>query len=92
MPQKPLELGPDALYRHTDPQQLGFETTSELEVEQQIIGQERAVRSVDFGVGIRSHGYNVYALGPAEQARPVSPRTFSTGNRRGCPLLPTGSM
>ncbi|MCJ7796280.1 MAG: AAA family ATPase, partial [Thermoleophilia bacterium] len=30
----------------------------------EIIGQARAVTSVDFGIGIRSEGYNIYALGP----------------------------
>lgn len=41
-----------------------FDSTDELEESLQIIGQDRAVEAVEFGVGIRQDGYNLYALGP----------------------------
>ncbi len=48
-----------------DPTQFGFETTEELEDLSQMIGQERAVSAVRFGIGIQRDGYNLYALGPS---------------------------
>ena len=61
----PLELTSDQVYRACDPGSLSFATTTELEALTEIIGQQRAVESVDFGIGIRSKGYNIYALGPS---------------------------
>ena len=58
------ELLPEQVYRVCDPAGFAFATTADLPALVEIIGQERAVTSVDFGVGIRSDGYNIYALGP----------------------------
>ena len=57
-------LTPEQLYRYCDPQSLGFETTDDLEDLAEVLGQERAVEAVKFGIGIRSDGYNLFALGP----------------------------
>lgn len=59
-----LEAG--ALYQRCDPEQFAFETTADLEDLTEVIGQPRAVAAVQFGIGIRQKGYNLYALGPAE--------------------------
>ena len=53
-----------ALYRICDPAQFSFTTTAELAGLTEMIGQERALASVRFGVGIRQEGYNLFALGP----------------------------
>lgn len=58
-------LPPESLYRRCDAAQFAFDTTAELEEFPEILGQERAVEAVRFGVGIRREGYNLYALGPA---------------------------
>ncbi len=58
-------LPPDALYRTCDPQQFHFSTTEELEDLDGIIGQERALEALRFGVGIRRGGYNLFVLGPS---------------------------
>ena len=60
---KPLEVA--ALYRRTDPEQLTFQTTSDLDGLLDVIGQPRAVEAVQFGIGIEHNGYNIYAMGPA---------------------------
>jgi lon-related putative ATP-dependent protease len=52
------------LYNRCDISQLDFKTTSNLESLPEVIGQERAVDAVRFGVGIQRDGYNLYALGP----------------------------
>ena len=57
-------LKPDQLYRRCDPNQLSFETTAELPDLTEILGQERALEAVRFGINIPNSGYNIYALGP----------------------------
>jgi len=47
-----------------DPGQLGFEDTSELEPLTEIIGQERAVEALEFGLNMKSPGFNLYVSGP----------------------------
>jgi lon-related putative ATP-dependent protease len=44
--------------------QLDFDTTAELQSLTEFVGQERALEAVIFGIGIKSHGYNIYAMGP----------------------------
>ena len=46
-----------------------FDDTSALEGLPEMIGQDRALRALDFGVGIDSHGFNVYALGQSGTGR-----------------------
>jgi lon-related putative ATP-dependent protease len=58
-------LSPEALYRKCDPEEFSFQTTSELEDLKEIAGQARAVEAVQFGIGIRREGFNLYLLGPA---------------------------
>jgi lon-related putative ATP-dependent protease len=57
-------LAAGALRRRTDPASLGFATTAELDDLAEVVGQDRAVEAVDFGVRMRRAGYNLYALGP----------------------------
>ena len=47
-----------------DAGQLGFEDTSELEPLNEIIGQERAVEALEFGLQMKSPGFNLYVSGP----------------------------
>jgi hypothetical protein len=46
-----------------DPAGLGFGTTEELEPLDQVVGQGRALRALEFGLGVRHRGYNVYVSG-----------------------------
>jgi lon-related putative ATP-dependent protease len=48
-----------------DPSTFDFETTAELEDLNDIVGQERAVDAIQFGIGIQREGYNLFALGPS---------------------------
>jgi len=50
--------------RRCDPEEFSFETTAELEVVEDVIGQARAARAVEFGIGIRRDGYNLFVMGP----------------------------
>jgi predicted ATP-dependent protease len=53
------------LRRHWDPTKLGFATTDELPALEGLVGQERAVAALRFGLGMRSPGYNMFVAGPA---------------------------
>ncbi|MBA2663038.1 MAG: AAA family ATPase [Bradymonadaceae bacterium] len=55
----------DLLFRRCDPEQLDFESTDELDALEEIIGQERALEALAFGIEMRSPGYNLFALGPS---------------------------
>lgn len=60
-----LRLSPQALYRASALDRLSFDTTADLEDLPGLLGQERARDAVEFGVGMRSRGYNLFVLGPA---------------------------
>ncbi|MBN1632035.1 MAG: AAA family ATPase [Thermoleophilia bacterium] len=60
----PAELTAADVYRVCDPSAFAFQTTDELSDLTEIIGQDRAVSSVAFGMGIHNDGYNIYAAGP----------------------------
>lgn len=52
------------LYQRCDIKQFDFTTTAELETLTHMIGQDRAVEALRFGIGIQREGYNLFALGP----------------------------
>ncbi|MCK5002191.1 MAG: AAA family ATPase [Gammaproteobacteria bacterium] len=58
-----LALSPDTLYHACDMSTLKFKTTEELEDSKEIIGQDRALEALDFGVGIKDDGYNLFVSG-----------------------------
>jgi predicted ATP-dependent protease len=58
-------LRPDQLSRPCDPARFRFATTAEIPESAPILGQDRAMSAIEFGMGIRRHGYNVFALGPS---------------------------
>lgn len=60
-----LALSPEQLRRKWDPAELGFLTTDELPELEGLVGQERAVAALEFGLTMRSPGYNLYVAGPA---------------------------
>jgi len=59
---KPLAV--DDLYRRCDPAALLFQTTADVEDLREVIGQSRALEAIQFGVGVRREGYNLYVMGP----------------------------
>ena len=44
---------------------LPFETTAELEDLPGILGQQRALQAVEFGLGVPHRGFNLYVMGPS---------------------------
>src|SRR5512137_878901 len=59
----PTKLSSDDLYRCCDPGTFTFQTTEDLVVSGNTIGQEKALRSIDFGLSLASKGFNLFALG-----------------------------
>ncbi len=57
------KLSPDDLTHRCDPDTLGFETTSDVRPAEGIVGQERALTALDFGLGISTQGFNIYVAG-----------------------------
>jgi lon-related putative ATP-dependent protease len=60
---KPLSVR--KLCRECKPSQFKFKTTDDLEDLTDVIGQDRAVEAIQFGIGIQREGYNLFALGPS---------------------------
>lgn len=60
-----LPLPPIALCRHADPELPLFTTTAELTDVVDFIGQDRAIKAIEFGIDIDRQGYNIFALGPS---------------------------
>ncbi len=58
-------LKPEQLYTYCDTTQFEFETTDQLAELKEIIGQDRALQALHFGIGIQQQGYNLYVLGPS---------------------------
>lgn len=60
------KLNAETLYKKCDPEQFNFETTKEISNSTTIIGQERLSSSLEFGIGIKDDGFNIFALGPGK--------------------------
>ena len=57
------ELSYNMLRNECNPDIFSFKDTSELEPSHGIIGQERAVKAMEFGLKIKTRGYNIYMSG-----------------------------
>lgn len=58
-----LSLKPEVLYHACNLSTLSFKTTEELDTSDEIIGQSRALEALNFGVGIKHDGYNLFVTG-----------------------------
>ncbi len=56
-------LQPEELRRRCDPQIFEVETTAECKPLDDVIGQERALRALELGLGIKDFRYNIYVAG-----------------------------
>lgn len=56
-------LNPEELRRRCDPQIFEVETTAECKPLDDVIGQERALRALELGLGIKDFRYNIYVAG-----------------------------
>lgn len=73
---KPRELKPDQLYHRCNPKSFSFKTTDDLRDLKGVLGQQRAVEAIDFGIKIQQDGYNLFAMGPAGTGKHTIIRQF----------------
>jgi lon-related putative ATP-dependent protease len=60
-----FELQASALRLTCDPKSFKFKNTSEVKPLDTVIGQERAVQAIDFGLNMKDPGYNIFVTGLA---------------------------
>ena len=70
------ELFAESLRNVCDHSLLVFETTGDLSPLPSIIGQERAVRSLEFGLDIEERGFNIFAAGPSGTGKATAISAF----------------
>lgn len=74
-----LALLPDQLRARCEPEAFAFETTDELPDLAEMIGQERALAAMRFGVGMPGPGYNLFVLGPDGAGKHTAASVFLEG-------------
>jgi lon-related putative ATP-dependent protease len=67
-------LRPSELRAACDPTTLRLRSTAELPPLDGMIGQERAVAAISFGIAMRRAGYNLFVLGPSRTGKTTSLR------------------
>jgi lon-related putative ATP-dependent protease len=70
------ELQPGQLRRFYDPSTLNFQTTDDVKAATRIIGQPRGVRAIEFGLAMKSAGFNIYVLGESGTGRTTAIQHF----------------
>jgi lon-related putative ATP-dependent protease len=70
------------------PESLPFESSNDLEALEEIVAQDRAVQAITFGVGIRSAGFNLFALGPPGTGKATAVRRFLSREATKLPTPP----
>jgi lon-related putative ATP-dependent protease len=82
------ELPPERLRKTCDAKFIRCKTTEELVPIREIIGQERAVRALKFGLGIKDHGFNIYVAGYPGTGRKTAVKNFVEEVARDKPVPP----
>jgi lon-related putative ATP-dependent protease len=72
----PHALAPEALYQRCETSNFKFANTAELEDLTEFVGQDRALKAIQFGTGIRREGFNLFLLGPAGTGKFSTVRSF----------------
>ncbi|MBI5102194.1 MAG: AAA family ATPase [Nitrospirae bacterium] len=73
------------LYSCCDQDAFAFNTTDELPEQIETIGQDRALRSIDFGLNLNSKGFNIYILGENGTGKTTTIKAHLTAKASGEP-------
>ena len=73
---KKFRIADDKLFHPADLKEVKFETTDDLEVLNEVLGQERASEAMRFGFGINQNGFNLFAMGPTGAGKYAAVRAF----------------
>lgn len=79
-------LPPTALYHRCDPAQFPFTTTAELPPRQEMLGQDRAIHAIEFGIGMQHEGFNLFVLGASGTGKFTAVSQFLTQTATSKPL------
>ncbi len=71
-----LTVPPEKLRRSYDEANLKFQSTADLQPATNIIGQPRGVQAIEFGIYMKSAGYNIYVLGESGTGRTTAIKQF----------------
>lgn len=71
-----VKLKPEELYKCCETDFFKFNTTEDIIKLEGTIGQEKALKSLDFGLSLTSKGFNIYALGESGTGKMRSIRTL----------------
>ncbi len=69
-------LAVEQLRRTVDPASLGFSSTAELQPITGLIGQDRALKAIEFGASMNSHDFNVFVLGPTASGKTTAVKAY----------------
>ena len=78
----------EKLRKECDPDFMQCESTHDLAPLSEIIGQERAVRALKFGLGIKDHGFNMYVAGYPGTGRKTAVKNFVEAQAKVQPVPP----
>ena len=89
MPEIAQGLPASELRAHFEDDLLAFDTTASLEdVADRVVGQERAIDAIQFGMGMKEPGYNIFIAGPSKAGLTYTARTFIEDQARQEPTPP----
>jgi lon-related putative ATP-dependent protease len=70
------ELTPDKAYKICESDDIGCDSSQELTALETIVGQDRAIRAMQFGLGIKKKGFNIYVSGMPGTGRTTAVRKY----------------
>jgi lon-related putative ATP-dependent protease len=77
MPKPFAEVPVSQLRAHIDPAAFPFDTTESLEpLKDGVVGQNRAIDAIQFGMGMKEPGYNIFIAGPQKTGLTYIAKTF----------------
>ena len=62
-----------------DPSRLPFKTTADLQPASGLIGQDRALKAIAFGAGVKARDFNIFVLGPPASGKSTAVRAYLEG-------------
>lgn len=85
---KKFELKVSDLRLICDPKTFKFKNTSEVKPLDTVIGQERAVQAIDFGLNMQDPGYNIFVTGLASTGKSTIVRDLVSKHTKNLPTPP----
>ena len=70
------ELSAEKVYKACDPELTGCDSSQELTALESIVGQGRAIRAMQFGLGIQERGFNIFVSGIPGTGRTTAVRRY----------------